>query len=119
MFELMGKEINANLGAQTILIWTYGTQYTAFFNPLTLSVAFVAFSNYFLMFLSSIFSMGMLFTFVAFFNYFLMFLSSFFSLGMLFDFVAFFNYFLMFLNSFFPMGMLFTFVAFLTISPCL
>ena len=24
MFKLMGKEINAILGAQTILIWTYG-----------------------------------------------------------------------------------------------
>ena len=24
MFKLMGKEINASLGAQTILIWTYG-----------------------------------------------------------------------------------------------
>ena len=23
MFKLMGKEINATLGAQTILIWTY------------------------------------------------------------------------------------------------
>ena len=27
MFELMGKEINAILGAQTILIWTYDDSY--------------------------------------------------------------------------------------------
>ena len=26
MFKLMGEEINANLGAQTILIWTYGSE---------------------------------------------------------------------------------------------
>ena len=25
MFKLMGKEINACLGAQTIFIWTYGS----------------------------------------------------------------------------------------------
>ena len=27
MFKLMGKEINAILGAQTILIWTYDISY--------------------------------------------------------------------------------------------
>ena len=27
MFKLMGKEINATLGAQTILIWTYAVYY--------------------------------------------------------------------------------------------
>ena len=27
MFKLMGKEINAILGAQTILIWTYATNF--------------------------------------------------------------------------------------------
>ena len=33
MLKLMGKETNASLGAQTILIWTYGNKQTAVTDP--------------------------------------------------------------------------------------
>ena len=33
MFKLMAKETNASLGAQTILIWTYGNKQTAVTDP--------------------------------------------------------------------------------------
>ena len=40
MFKLMGKEINATLGAQTILIWTHEIQFSEIHNYLEISTLY-------------------------------------------------------------------------------
>ena len=47
MFRLMGKEINAILGAQTILIWTYASakSLSIFFSPPTFQIVDINTAN--------------------------------------------------------------------------